>query len=254
MEYAKKMVIVPPELISRLQHQSSTDTHRASNSRLDEEMHRILNDKSLGDNEKWKHYQQVLHRHLQVTAHQRTPINLPIVDTESSTDDGMHRTSSALVDEIVDSFPKTYKQTARNLLKAMTRRSDIINWDSDGAVFVRNEKIPSSNIVDILHSIVKIRKMTDKPAGWDHVMSAIKEMNIPREYINNEAALQFLGYKSRLQDVMSSYTFSRPNVSLLQSTPLANRLRSRAQGAHLDVSPIPQWESFTPRVKRTLSQ
>ena len=62
--YARKMVVVPPELIARLeQNKSTVGAAAVENNNLDAEMTRILNDKQLGDNEKCKLYQQVLQRH-----------------------------------------------------------------------------------------------------------------------------------------------------------------------------------------------
>jgi len=254
MEYAKKMVVVPPELISRLQQNSSTGNQRAASS-LDDEMHRILSDKSLGDNEKWKLYQQVLHRHLQSTAQKREPISLPIVDTEfGELDDRMLRTSVALVDEVVETFPKSYKPDARNILKAMARRGNQISWDADGTVYVKGEKIPESNIVDILHNIVRIRKVETKPVGWEKVMKAMKEMNIPREYINNDDARSFLGHNPTESSILFTaspsalYQRSEPTIRLmsnsLASSPLKRRLRQYKRTA--ESSPVSRWESFTP--------
>jgi len=256
MEYAKKMIVVPPELISRLQKQQQGQSGNERSSRLDDEMHRILNEKGLDDNEKWKMYQQVLHRHLQSTAQNREPITLPIVNTEMGEyDDRMQRTAVALVDEVVETFPKSYKQDARNMLKAMARGGNYISWESDGTVHVKGEKIPNSNIVDILHSIVRIRKEANKPTGWEKVMSAIKEMNIPREYISNADALSFLGHQPREDSILftaspaSLYQRATPTISLLNnslaSSPLKRR-HSRPYERSEGTSSASRWESFTP--------
>src|SRR5436190_2660251 len=109
LEYAKKMVIVPPELIARLEHNNNSTQQVNSNS-LDAEMQRILSDKRLADNDKWKLYQQVLQRNFHISATKRESINLPIVDTDMSLiQDKMQRTDAALVDETVESFLKIYK-------------------------------------------------------------------------------------------------------------------------------------------------
>ena len=263
MEYAKKMVVVPPELIARLEHTNSTAAAQpASISNLDTEMTRILSDKRLADNDKWKLYQQVLQRHLHVSAVKREPINLPIIDTEMAlAEDRMQRTSIALVDELVESFPKIYKSEARALLKAMANRDDLVSWDSDGFVYVNNKKIPNSNITDIMHSIVRARKIDPLPAGWHEVMQALKDMRIPSTFVNNEAALRFLGREIVPSPITSPGTalYSSPDKSMSSllkkarasaspsrtttpaSTPIARRLRSRQ-----DKSPsMLGWESFS---------
>lgn len=235
MEYAKKMVVVPQELIERLQ--TGEDGRRSDNS-LDAEMHHILNDKRIDDGEKWKQYQQVLQRFLHFSASKREPINLPVVETEiGKTQERMHRTASALVDELVDTFPKIYKGDARNLLRAMARTGDLVSWDGEGAVYVRNVKIPNSNIVDIMHNIVRVRKVDRLPVGWREVMGALKEMNIPTEYINNPTALQMLGRERGDTSVPVS-----PGSVMYSAPPTHRRLR-RSEDAP---SPVQRWEPYTP--------
>jgi len=80
MEHAKKMVVVPQELIERMREGEPTPpVGRGSGGGLDAEMHRILNDKRLDDNEKWKQYQQILQRFLHASAAKRRGISIPIV-------------------------------------------------------------------------------------------------------------------------------------------------------------------------------
>jgi len=244
-------VVVPPELIARLEHNKSAAgaAAAAENNNLDAEMTRILNDKQLDDSEKWKLYQQVLQRHLHMTAAKREPINLPIVDTEmGATQDRMQRTATALVDELVESFPKIYKSEARSLLRTMARRDDLVSWDSDGFVYVKNQKIPGSNIVDILHSIVRVRKVDPLPVGWHEVMQTLKEMRIPTTYICNEEALRFLGQEpGRTTASPRSVMYSPSSASTPKRTPILQRLRPRPlnQGPSYIPNDLSSWEPFT---------
>lgn len=219
MEHVKKMVVVPQEVIARL---TSNETQKRSGSdSLDAEMHRILNDKLLNDNEKWKQYQQVLQRYLHFAATKRRDISLPIVEEREKVNDGgafdrAHRESTALIDELVDTFPKIYKNEARNLLRFMNRGP--VTWNARGVVSVNGEEIPGSNIVDILHTVVRARKTSRLPTGWAEVMSSLKESNVPKEYVYSPAALQYLGERG---DNSSSPT------PLLRTTPIRDRLRPR---------------------------
>src|SRR5436190_23434196 len=252
LQYAKKMVVVPQELITRLEQHSnpSVSTNIKHNSSgLDAEMTRILHDKEMDDNEKWKQYQQVLQRHLHMTSTKREPINLPIVETEfglsqdrkqtqeETIREQMQRSSSALVDEIVDSFPKTYKNETRSLLRTLARKGDI-SWDSDNHVYIRNQKIPNSNIVDILHSIVRTRKTDPPPPGWYEVMHALKDMRIPTTYINNAAALRFLNHEP-----IASTSTSSSEIAATRRVPSTRRLTSRQSTSRQSTGGV--WESFT---------
>src|SRR5436190_2710908 len=240
LEYAKKMVIVPPELIARLEHNNNS-TQQVSSSSLDAEMSRILSDKRLADNDKWKLYQQVLQRHLNINA------CINIVDTDMGLiQNNMQRTAAALVDEIVESFPKIYKSEARSLLRTMARNGDRISWDSSGFVYVQNKMIPNFNIVDILHSIVRARKSNPLPTVWHEVMQAMKEMHIASTYINNVDALRFLGHEVAEPSIIS------PGRGMYHSppirTPILNRLRPRADKSpsRIPTSNLENWEPFTP--------
>jgi hypothetical protein len=180
------MVVVPQELIDRLRSDGGTAESSTSDS-LDAEMNRILNDKRLDDREKWKLYQQVLQRYLHFAAQNREPINLPVVESPTHT----------VMDDIVESFPQMYQRDARNLLRIMLRNKQLVRWDDAGTVYVNyDEKIPGSNIEDILHSIVRERKVDRIPVGWQRVMNALHKMNAPTEYINNPTALQYFDVRS----------------------------------------------------------
>ncbi|XP_054259379.1 probable basic-leucine zipper transcription factor D [Macrosteles quadrilineatus] len=304
MEYAKKMVVVPQELIERLRNSGDNNNNNNNNNKnnnndniksssnrfgddrgnsIDNEMHRILTDKTLSDYEKWKQYQQVLQRFLHFASVNRQPISIPIIETSTSSSSSaasLLQAASAsspppgTVEEIVDTFSKTYKPDVRNLLRFIVREGSVINWDKDFAVYVRNEKIPDSNIVDILHCIVRVRMVDYMPAGWYEVMNALRDMNVPKEYINNSTALQYLGagYRSLRGDVASAAA-SSPIISSAPRTPMRDRLRSayvnqqrtlsptsplpslaahrrqrtqQQQDRDQSLSPLDRWEPFSP--------
>lgn len=226
MEHARKMVIVPQELIEKIEERPAQKTNT-----LDTEMHRILMDKKLDDSTKWKLYNQVLQKFLHYAENTRKPIKLPILDTEMSTDE--QRSSNALLDELVETFPKFYKPDARSLLKTMIR-SNIIAWDSDGTIYVHNKPINGSNIVDVMHSIIRVRKTSTRPTGWQEVMTALKELNVPSKFIGSHDALRFLGRQDLITPIM---TPSSP------STPLRERLRTRATPT---LTSLDRWEPYTP--------
>lgn len=237
MEFAKKMVIVPQEVLERFQPTNTSEAVKEDN--LDAEMHRILNNKRLGDGEKWKLYQQVLQRYLHVADQKRQPVNLPIMDTpEGVASDNMLRTSRALIDEIVETFPSGYKLQVRNLLRELTSKGDVVNWTSDGSVYVRGKKIPNSNIKDVINSIVRARKKNVIPNGWKEVMTVLKEINIPTTYIGSEQALRFIDHVPVIAGVASEEDTS-PEIDRPPITPLHKRLRDERKRQQ-----VPKWLPF----------
>lgn len=200
MESAKKMVIVSTDALQRMQTQQNQPQQQQSHtkahdtvSELDREMMRLLNDKSLNDQDKWHQYQQVLQRYLYFSAEKRKPIQLPIVDLT----DGRNVKSSGLsIDDIVDTFPKTYKQDAKSLLKVLEKRKDLIDWDSDGILHIHGERVPNSNVIDVLHDVIRARKSI-QPVGWHQFMHTLKQINVPHEFITNPLSREFL---ARIKD------------------------------------------------------
>lgn len=244
MEYAKKMVVVPQEFIDRLRSDGGGSAESSTSDSLDAEMNRILNDKRLDDREKWKLYQQVLQRFLHFAAQNREPINLPIVEPTN------------VINDIVESFPQMYQRDARNLLRIMMRNKQLVRWDDDGTVYVNyDEKIPRSNIEDILHCIVRERKVDRIPVGWNQVLKALHQMNAPTEYINNPAALLYLNVRSPKapgrspSPVPQQYRGRRGRspptlASLPQRSPYPRYPETRQKASGTVKNPLYKWERY----------
>lgn len=201
MEHAKKMLIVPVEEFQRTlsAQQNSTNT---TVSQLDSEMLKLLNNKTLSDKDKWDQYQQVLQRFLHFATQNRKPVSIPIIDTGDQ--------NGVDIESIVNTFSKTYKHDAKNLLSAIVRRSDLISWDSNGAITIRGTYIPNSNIIDVIHDVVRMRKPVHPP-GWSELMDVFLEMNIPSEFVTNPISRQYLAkLKTGSQSALSSSQEATP--------------------------------------------
>lgn len=241
MDHARKMVLVPHEVMSRLEDRRDGPNDSA----LDAEMHRILNDKSIADeSEKWKQYQQVLRRFLHVANVNRQPVTLPILEKEEA------KTEIPALDYdlIVESLPLAYRNESRGLLRTLNRLGpDVVRWDANGTVYVNNERVPGSNIVDIAQSIVRARRTTHLPPGWTEVMSVLRDANVPSSYLGNPAAFEFLGRTPAATSPAAAVSAG------LFGTPLTGRTRqplfptppssSRRIRSDRDRSDQP-WESF----------
>jgi len=190
MEHAKKMVIISQDALQKINNQGAQPAKvKDTASELDSEMLRLLNDKTLSDQDKWNQYQQVLQRFLHFSAENRKPLHLPLVDIPG---EGTPRRNNALgVEEIIDTFPKTYKQDARNLLRVLQRRVDLFDWDNDGLIYISGERVPNSNVTDVLHDVIRARKST-QPTGWHQFMHVLKQINMPHEFITNPFSREFL--------------------------------------------------------------
>ena len=289
MEHGRKMIVIPQELLERLQsptsgHQSSPEVKRSYKS-LDDEMEEIRNNKKIEDSEKWKLYNQVLQRFLNIASNKRKPVNLPIVNNalgeeilEEQEEEGavghqqpiqqqqqqqQQRTYPGQIEEIVETFSTSYKSDARNLLRYISRDGSLIRWNETFEVFVDGIHIPKSNLVDLMHSIIRVR-MTDKvPIGWVEVMEALKRMNAPRGYIHNRKASNYLdGMVTSTPNRSFSTEEMSESTGAKRKTPMVDRLRSAAvrrlqhtqqyENRHSDIKQSPiiksldNWEPYTP--------
>lgn len=225
MENAKKMIIVSPDVLQRIQNAQPSSASSSSSatgvskvvggdtvSELDREMTRLLNNKNLGDQDKWEQYQQVLQRYLHFATQKRKPIQLPIVEMDV---EDVDRNNSVLGDDqIVETFTKNYKKDVVNFLRALNGKKDLIRWDDEGAVYIHGEKIPHSNIIDLLHDVIRVRKSIQHP-GWEQLMLLLNEINIPTEFVTNPFAREYLmRLKGDIRDRSNSSVKGEPPTSV----------------------------------------
>ena len=200
---------------------------------------------------KWKLYQQVLQRFLHITSANRQPVNIPKVENKDESNNKPINENE--IEDIVDSLPIAYRNESRALLRTLIKRgADHIRWDDIGTVYVNGIRLSNSNIVDIIHSIVRTRKTSHLPNGWVQVRRVLKDMNEPSTYIGNPAALQFLGRSSTTTSRSPSPPHMPTSLMLTppdSATPHPSRSRHRQHQQDLrrsrsSIKPFSKWESL----------
>ena len=190
MENAKKMILIEPEVLSRMKR-SALEVSSTPLSSLDNDMENVLKLKK-DDREKWVLYQQILQRYLHFTSREREPISIPVHSTKSKEiksntddekmnikegDDDVDGSSQTTVSksyeslnpvDILASIPKTYVKKASLLLANLLSHSSVIYWDNAGVVTIRGNVIPGSNIIDLVGDLVRPLKRSN-PVGWDRM-------------------------------------------------------------------------------------
>ncbi|KAG8239651.1 hypothetical protein J437_LFUL019349 [Ladona fulva] len=124
-------------------------------------MKNILHSESVSDYEKWNMFREILLKYLN------------IVDEENKNSD-----------EILNFVPQTFRRKARLLYEKILRSGKIV-WDERGVISIDGRFIPRSNITDLINDVVRPRKNTN-PNGWKAFYNALREINIPQEYIGNQ--------------------------------------------------------------------
>lgn len=257
MENYKKMILIEPDFMNKLK---KVDNNETPLSRLDKEMQKILNEK-MGDREKWILYLQTLQRYLHFVGEDRQTYHLPIINDGKQTkmeNDELNQdnittnildkksvTKSPMQEEDVHSkysevlhktiyspehllklVPRTYIKKGQLLLNTILENKDIINWNNDGTVIIKNEAIPGSNIVDLFSDVLRPLKKQNDPIGWEKFANILKDLRIPLSYIGNPKRYEFI-------NTLHMKDYKENNI-----TPISNRkVKSRGK---ID------WEKWTP--------
>ena len=188
---AKKMVLVDPNQLL-LKTSPVPDTLSDSVLKLDEDMKNILNRTDITEREKILTYQHALQQYLSKIdkVRSRTPVvtstvemNTPpgSVDNTDQKQDKIKKLESRLI----EGLPKVLREKGRSLLGHMKDVSDM-TWNERGEILQNGEPIVGSNIYDLLNEVIRSRKQSNEPKGWDVFSKALKSSNVPMELIGNK--------------------------------------------------------------------
>ncbi|KAJ3667004.1 hypothetical protein Zmor_002415 [Zophobas morio] len=197
------MVLVDPNVLERVQQIQSAQPDTLS--RMDQEMHSVLNLKNMNDAEKWTMYNQILQRYLNILNHNRKPLEVPIMESQTknvpsqlpvaANADG----ESVEFTDILSTIPKQSKTKASTLLQKLKDAG--VTWDSRGVVNTGSKHISGSNIIDLINDIVRNTKT--EPIGWPEFADVLRDLNIPRILIVNQKRLAYIN-QSRTRSETSS--------------------------------------------------
>ena len=84
----------------------------------------------------------------------------------------------------LDAAPPTQKKMTENLMDHI-QSSNRMAWDAQGRLVLDGVTVPNTNILDLVHSIVRKRKKIPIPTGGDKFFNALNEINTPRELLPN---------------------------------------------------------------------
>lgn len=196
MEFAKKYALVPEESITKhtISSQQLSD--------LDKTMVQILNS-PLEDHEKVHRYYELLQKKLKMNEYNspykipemnsanKIPLEekilpAPIIENENPQIIKEEKQSGYSYDDIIlESVPPNLKGKADTALNILKSRPDILSWNNKGEISYHEEKIPHSNIADMFNLIFTNKKTVNIPAK-NNFLSAVSELNLPKQYIRNK--------------------------------------------------------------------
>jgi hypothetical protein len=168
MEHAKKFVLVDPKF-------ATPNIREKTLSGLDGEIDTILNS-DVSDDVKARNYAAALRRHKNYSSFSSQTKPKPIEKLET---------------EVLQSVAPAKKYKAKRLIKRLKQQKEV-DWSSDGELIYRQQKIPKSNIVDLIDDVLKTKTIESPPPGYDALAAALKDAETPRDLVSNEARWNFM--------------------------------------------------------------
>ena len=165
--------------------------------RLDQLMLTIVNNEDMTESEKVDQYNKTL------TEFKNTLSTKPVPHTVSPkpsskpnlTSDDKKEDNQKLKEENKQVYDATigvdhrYKPRAKKILSLLTD-SNLLKYTNTGEVILRGEKIPGSNVSDLLNSVVNPKVKAKQLIGWRQFSDSLKDANIPQSILTTTVALK----------------------------------------------------------------
>ena len=187
MEHTKKMLLVDPKILDS--HKPNMDEKVNSINNMSQQITSIVNDDDDDDNlyERLNELNQVLFRYLRRMKQVKNNVTSfgaePLDKIQSPPPVKVNKTVE-FEREVIDGVSNVNKKKADALLKKLKNNPDV-QWTENGEISYRGNTITGSSMVDLMNEALKKNKSEVKPRGWSTFSLALKDMDIPGEFINN---------------------------------------------------------------------
>ena len=176
-----KLYLVPEEVINTWraeQREQAVDkpVHHLV-TQMDTGLSGILNKEDISDYDKEKLYSQELSKYLSMREKKREPLPAPPPMQSIG-----HRLDSG---QLLPSIPKTFRTKAEGLLEYL-KADKAVEWDDEGHVYIKDQKVEGSHILDLIHDAMRHRKKVSRPAGWQELSAHLRARNVPKELVGNK--------------------------------------------------------------------
>ena len=201
MEHAKKMILVEPRVLEGLSRNPPVED--ATNRDLQEtsqSMKDIL-DSDGSAYDKANAYQQALWGFLKRFEQYK---DRPLGKVQLTSDSKLNRTTSTNGDEptsqasgvesqedesgvvrdVLASVPKSLRNKAERLLTRLKANPDV-KWNELGELEYGGRVIEQSNLTDLVNDVLRKRKHSADPLGWDVFANALRQVNVAQDLIGN---------------------------------------------------------------------
>jgi hypothetical protein len=157
-----------------------------SYTRMDDEMHNILQNKKLSEFDKWVLYEQVLHRYLKkLEIHKNKRLDsVKRTRTVQPDDGGKEEREVAITNKDTSDMTAGSSSVKARLLYGFLEKASCLDWDAEGRVSIMGTATGAS-VKDYIEASMK-RKPAATPDGWNLYVTALKSLKIPPGYVTNQ--------------------------------------------------------------------
>ena len=193
------MVLVPEVLLNELKGKLPKPPEFQSTLSIGQELDQITRREDLTPEEKVALYGQELHRYRNYLQQAREPTTIkktpaPVAPAAAAAAAAPAPAAAAppaapdpeMDQQIIQSVNKPMQRKAELLLNHL-KKTNVLTWDKDGEISYRGQKVPDSNIVDIMAENMRTRSLKNRPVpkGLDEFAQALKETRTPMVYLQN---------------------------------------------------------------------
>lgn len=178
---AQKLELIDPDLLVRLLSLKSEatpppDPNLKEMNNIEHKMETTLLDDKLDDTDKLQHYNDLLQTYKTHGDRYKNVGRPPQI---------VPPPADVWTDEILSTMPINLRHKTQLLLNRIKNSEGKISWNKKGELVRNKIPIPDTNIVDLIHDVVRSRKTVKPPRGYLEFSRALGEINTPRSAIGN---------------------------------------------------------------------
>lgn len=196
MKFTTKMVMVPEHALSQMNVMQQRDGIEGRVDEFKNALQKILSDVTIPAETQMQLYNQLFARYLKIDADSKEPDTV-ITRQEKQTTNVNQQTeaentikSNPIQDNwkkaIAEKMPKTHKGKADELIDFLANSNQFAVHDN-GEIVINDKIIPKSNIVRLIHDVIRKKTKAPPPLGHGHFITLLRDLNVPKYLIGNTA-------------------------------------------------------------------
>jgi len=204
MQHTSKMLLVPESAYSVLLNQQKQEVSPITQklAKLDEEIHKILYDRTLPADIKFEKYENLFRRYRILKEEQNKPLEVSVKNNEEKHEftEGLQKVTEhwdsapyekpkSVLNDIIKFQPKSSKSQAKILIDHI-QNNPKIQWNTKNELIVNGHAVDGSNLIDLVNDLARNRPNVIAPLGSAELAKILKDTNVPQSAIVNKARME----------------------------------------------------------------